>query len=146
MDTNADGLTFVGLNMTAWNKGLRKEELMIYYKNGFAKPRLGKKNTSEANEKNRQSHLGDKNAMWKGDNLKYIDSARMRARNWFKEKQLCIICGKHGEIHHKDGNPLNNTGGNIDWLCRKHHMEIDGRNLSVLKNLKQFSEETLCWS
>jgi hypothetical protein len=132
--------------MIPWNKGLKREEIEIHYKNGFPKARLGKKNTQESNEKNRESHIGEKNAMWKGDNIKWTDSARMRARNWFREKQPCKLCGERGEIHHKDGNPLNNSGTNIDWLCRKHHMEVDGRNILVLKNLKQFSEESLCWS
>jgi hypothetical protein len=31
------------------------------------------------------------------------------------------------ERHHKDGNPLNNDPGNIDRLCRRCHMVVDGR-------------------
>ena len=69
---------------------------------------------------------GEHNGMWKGDAATKI-SARERARRLFSNKQPCEICGKDAEIHHRDGNPFNNEATNISWLCRFHHMEVDGR-------------------
>ncbi len=58
------------------------------------------------------------------------DSSRQRAR--YDYGQLpCEVCGNNSEIHHVDGNPFNNDEENIQHLCRKHHMEVDGR-LEVL--------------
>jgi hypothetical protein len=40
----------------------------------------------------------------------------------------CDRCGKPGrDRHHRDGNTLNNEPENIECLCRRCHMEIDGR-------------------
>lgn len=62
---------------------------------------------------------------WKGNSAK-VDTGNDRARRWF-QKDPCSVCGGNGEIHHKDGNPLNNAAENIAHLCRKHHMIADGR-------------------
>lgn len=46
--------------------------------------------------------------------------------------QPCEVCGSEkSERHHRDDNTLNNNPANIQFLCRKHHMETDGR-LAVL--------------
>ena len=73
----------------------------------------------------RLSKLGELNPNWHGDNIK-AKSGRERARRMYPP-QPCRICGKAAERHHKDGNPLNNKASNIDFLCRKHHMEADKR-------------------
>lgn len=65
------------------------------------------------------------NSNWLGDKITQ-DSARCRTRRMYAQ-QPCRICGRPAERHHKDGNTLNNEPSNIDWLCRKHHMEADGR-------------------
>jgi hypothetical protein len=40
----------------------------------------------------------------------------------------CESCGDAAsDRHHKDGNPFNNARENVISLCRKCHMEIDGR-------------------
>jgi len=66
---------------------------------------------------------------------KRLHSGRFRARHTIEAKQ-CERCGKIGiknetsghwnlDIHHKDGNPLNNSLENLEVLCRscheKHH-------------------------
>jgi len=69
-------------------------------------------------------------------------SARDRAEKWFKNRP-CQICGSiNSEIHHIDGIPSNNKLSNIMFVCRKHHMEIDGRlkKISVL-NLNRDRDE-----
>jgi len=52
--------------------------------------------------------------------------------SWYREKCLeekperCEICGSEEEIeiHHKDGDPTNNSLENLVPLCREHHMEV----------------------
>jgi hypothetical protein len=74
------------------------------------------------------------NPNWKGNNATF-STGRARAGRWFKKNRPCKICGSlKTEKHHKDGNPLNNNPKNIEWLCRRHHQEADGR----LKNGKLF--------
>lgn len=47
-------------------------------------------------------------------------NARKLAKKAFKKPQPCEICGDIGEQHHTDySKPLD-----IQWLCRKHHLEI----------------------
>jgi hypothetical protein len=47
----------------------------------------------------------------------------------------CELCDKLAfDRHHIDGNRLNNNENNIMFLCRTHHMEVDGR-LSRFKEL-----------
>lgn len=73
----------------------------------------------------RESKLGELNPRWGGDSIK-PSNGRCRARRMYP-LQPCHICGRVAERHHKDGNTLNNESGNIDFLCRRHHMIIDGR-------------------
>jgi len=43
-------------------------------------------------------------------------------------KKPCEVCKKEkSDIHHIDGNNLNNKKENIMHLCRKHHIELDNR-------------------
>ena len=88
-------------------------------------------------EANRPPKMGKLNPRWKGEDI-IPKSGRSRARRLYP-KQLCHICGKLGERHHKDNNPLNNDPSNIEWLCRKHHMEADGRLGRRLRNGRFFS-------
>lgn len=73
----------------------------------------------QTKEKLRNSHLGPKNGMWKGDQATET-SARARARSWFGQ-----VPGL--EIHHKDGNPFNNDPDNLVYYSRRYHMKTDGR-------------------
>lgn len=85
-------------------------------------------------ERYRLSKLGEKNPNWKGENA-CSQSGRLRAENWFPNPKPCEICNSQkSERHHKDGNTLNNDPGNIQWLCRKHHMVEDGRMENWIKN------------
>ena len=72
-----------------------------------------------------KSKLGELNPRWGGDNINPING-RCRAQRMYP-RQACHICGRLAERHHKDENLLNNEPSNIEWLCRKHHMEADGR-------------------
>ena len=83
----------------------------------------------------RFSKLGEKNPQWKGDNATQ-HSGRGRA---IRKHSLipCEICELNKtERHHKDGNTLNNNPDNIQFLCRKHHMEEDGRLQNLIIRMK----------
>jgi hypothetical protein len=67
----------------------------------------------------RLTFWGETHPNWKGDNVSAF-AGRCRARRRYKRTD-----GK--EIHHKDGNPLNNVPENIMLVTRKEHMNIDGR-------------------
>lgn len=59
------------------------------------------------------------------------NSSRRDARRLYA-KESCKVCGRNNaELHHIDGNPFNNEPGNITFLCRKHHMSVDGRLAQV---------------
>ena len=55
----------------------------------------------------------------------------------FPGPRPCVKCRAKGERHHVDGNPLNNVPENIAWLCRHHHMELDGRLEASLIAMKR---------
>jgi hypothetical protein len=60
-------------------------------------------------------------------------AARARAQRRFRLGP-CKECGKNGtERHHKDGDPFNNAEGNVDILCRRCHMIVDGRTEAFAK-------------
>jgi hypothetical protein len=56
-------------------------------------------------------------------------TGRQIARYWFPLEGDCQRCRDTPAVdrHHIDGNPLNNTAANIALLCRRCHMEVDGR-------------------
>jgi len=90
----------------------------------------GRHHTEEAKEKIRAGMLG---VGWKGDAIK-IDSGRTRAQRQYQLGK-CELCESNAmDRHHKDGNTINNELTNIQRLCRKHHILLDGR----MKNLKPF--------
>jgi len=62
---------------------------------------------------------GSRNPMWKGYKATHA-AGRMRARGEFGVKDGY-------EIHHLDGDPLNNDPSNIVYLTRREHMLLDGR-------------------
>lgn len=79
--------------------------------------------------------FAEHNSNWKPDTTSE-GTGRIRAYRWYPE-QPCEICGGLGEHHHRDGNTLNNEPFNIRFLCRKHHMEIDGRLSRFIEARKQ---------
>lgn len=36
-------------------------------------------------------------------------------------------CGKKADVHHRDGNPLNNADENLEPLCRSHHIAHENK-------------------
>ena len=71
--------------------------------------------------------------MWKGDDIAE-ETGRQRARFRYELRE-CVLCGKPAtDRHHRDGNTANNDPPNVQILCRRCHMIVDGR----MDNLKQF--------
>lgn len=68
----------------------------------------------------RPQPTGPDSPRWKGDAVT-PQAGRKRARAIFG-KPTCSVCGALGEIHHKDGNPVNNSTDNVEFLCRQHHV------------------------
>jgi hypothetical protein len=69
---------------------------------------------------------GTRNPLWqKGSANTSTHYYRARAAN---EQQPCAQChNPDSEIHHRDGNPLNNAPENIKWLCHPCHMAEHAR-------------------
>ena len=64
---------------------------------------------------------------WKGDSISE-KGGRGRAQRLYPVVKPCERCGKKkAERHHRDNNTANNEPSNIHFLCRRCHMEIDGR-------------------
>ena len=98
---------------------------------------LSEEHKKKAIERISVSHLREKNPNWKGKNIIKATGGD-RARRWHPNPKSCQLCGNlKTEIHHIDNNPLNNTQQNIMWLCRKHHMEIDGRLTEAIARVKK---------
>lgn len=98
---------------------------------------LGK---SRAGKKQSESHIanrimsGENHANWKG-NAVSDKGGRRRAERMYPQVIPCAMCGsKNSERHHVDGHTSNNAPSNILFLCRRCHMEMDGR-LEALSNL-----------
>lgn len=88
----------------------------------------GKRHTPEAKRLISEAKLGSLNPHWAGDAVSG-DGGRLRAVRYFPLPLACQECGAEGgvERHHKDANTTNNTDANIAFLCRRCHMQADGR-------------------
>lgn len=74
-----------------------------------------------------RAHTGEGHPLWKGDRIETKVGGRTRCQKMFKITP-CERCGKPGrDRHHKDGNTKNNVPSNVQILCRRCHMIIDGR-------------------
>ena len=54
-------------------------------------------------------------------------AGRKRARAVYPGPHVCDVCGEPAEIHHRDGDTLNNVRENIAFLCRRHHIRAEDR-------------------
>lgn len=67
------------------------------------------------------------NPVFKGADITDFGTARMRARKAFPLEPCEVCSSERADRHHIDGNVNNNERSNIAFLCRRHHMERDGR-------------------
>ena len=88
----------------------------------------------------RKHHKGPMNENW-GNFKEDVNpnAGRKRARHRFNLPEKCDNCHRRKPIdrHHIDEDTTNNKRSNILFLCRRCHMEIDGR----LDALKQQNKE-----
>lgn len=78
---------------------------------------------------NKGKQLRERHSSWKGESTS-SDVKRNRAQRWFPiAGETCERCQQTPAIdrHHIDGDPGNNVRENISFLCRRCHMEADGR-------------------
>ena len=67
-----------------------------------------------------------------------VKTGRSRAQRLYPEIGPCESCGaERAERHHRDGDTINNDPSNIAALCRKCHMETDGRLEKLIENRKK---------
>lgn len=90
------------------------------------------KHTPEAREKIRQAKLAEKNPNWLGEKAS-TQAGRERAQRLYAPRPCEVCANPKSERHHKDGNTQNNAATNIAFLCRKHHMEADGRLKALIQ-------------
>src|SRR6185369_12100838 len=86
-------------------------------------PKPGYKQSAEHVQKRKR--FGPEHRNWKGDSVT-TKGGRTRAIRKFPSIPKCA-CGKLAERHHKDGNTANNDKSNIAFVCRRCHMQEDGR-------------------
>ena len=79
----------------------------------------GRTYSEESKQKMRLAKMGPKNPRWKGDDVQ-AEAGRKRARRRYKAPEGT-------QIHHIDGNTLNNEPDNIQFVTPKEHVHIDGR-------------------
>lgn len=115
-------------------------------KKRIAEGNRGKIVSEETREKMRlAANRGEKNHMWKGNNVGY-DAVHNWVRKHMSQSELCEMCKKAPSY-----DLANVTGSytrdfsNWQYLCRKCHMESDGRinnNLKPIEKGMTLSEET----
>ncbi len=120
---SAGGIIMFEKGHKTWNTGLTKETDERVRKNA--------ENISKA-------VMGKKNHMWKGDKVK-MGALHAWVRRNKPIVELCEQCNKRKsfDIANISGKYLRDIN-DFEWICRKCHMKGDGRNISVLSNLKQF--------
>jgi hypothetical protein len=94
----------------------------------------GYRPTPEHNRKNSESHMNEKNPIWKGDKVGMV-----ALHAWIiRHKPKSMFCEKCGKITDKL-DCANISGGykrdisDFRWLCRRCHMIEDGRMNNFLK-------------
>jgi hypothetical protein len=79
----------------------------------------------------KRKRTGEAHYNWAGNAISE-KGGRKRALRLHPKIGPCINCGNQkAERHHKDGNTANNDPSNITPLCRRCHMDADGRLASV---------------
>ena len=111
-----------------------KESIILGFKKGIKKPR---KMTEAIKNKISEANLGEKNGMWKGDNVSY-DALHQWIRNNKPKPQHCESCRTNEpyDLANISGEYKRDVN-DFEWLCRRCHMIKDER----MKNLKQYKNE-----
>lgn len=96
-------------------------------------PRPRGYNQSEEHKRKRLDAItGQGHPRWEGDAISE-KGGRKRALRMYPVIGPCSKCGaEKAERHHIDANTANNEPSNIEVLCRRCHMETDGRLDAVI--------------
>ncbi len=85
-----------------------------------------KKHNQETKDKIRFAKLGDKNPMWSGDKIGYS-----ALHSWIKRRlvkpDICPRCQERPAYDLANKGIYDRNLENWEWLCRRCHMEQDGR-------------------
>lgn len=101
----------------------------------------GKGKHQSADHVSKRIKSGDNHPNWIGDSVSE-KSGRSRALRMYRDIGPCAVCGNEkAERHHVDGNTANNEESNIEIVCRKCHMEKDGRLASAISRIKRVQPE-----
>ena len=83
------------------------------------------KHSEKTKEKLRLSHLGKKNAVWKGDDVKYA-GLHMRMRKEILKPNVCTICKENQPYDlSSKGHVYTTNPTDWEWLCRGCHRKKD---------------------
>lgn len=105
--------------------------------NQVSSRKTGYKQTPEHIKK--RIKFGHSHHNWLGDKVT-AKSGRSRAQRLYRTIGPCEVCGNEKtERHHIDSNTANNASNNIAILCRRCHMQTDGR----LEKLRQLAKSNL---
>ena len=111
-----------------------------HYNVGVDNPMCGTHHTGEAKGKMRAAKLDRLNPNWVGDNVSYsaLHAWVMRRK---AKPLLCELCEKRPpfDLANKDHNYTRDLS-EWGWLCRRCHMEIDGRlkRLHILRRQRRW--------
>ena len=110
------------------------------YKEMMRRRRLGKRNSEESNEKNRQAHLGNKHNNWKGG--RYIDKDGyiviyrpyhpIFEHRLVMEKYLGRQLTSDEDVHHKNGIKTDNRIENLQLITHSNHIKLHHENKKKL--------------
>jgi hypothetical protein len=86
-------------------------------------------------EAQRLAVSGPNNYRWSGASVS-AQGGRKRARRMYRADE-CTRCGvTPAERHHMDGNTANNEPANVEIVCRRCHMQGDGRLDAVREQMR----------
>ena len=81
------------------------------------------------------AHMGEKNIMWKGDDVGYR-ALHVWVKKRFTRTKLCQCCKKVPPIDLANKGIYDRELKNWEWLCRKCHMIKDGRLKCLIEKNK----------
>jgi len=101
-------------------------------------PMYGKQHTEKSKKKMQLTSLGKKNGMWKGNDVGYI-ALHEWVKNHLPKPNLCQECDKVPPYDLANKGIYDRNLDNWEWLCRKCHMDKDGR----LEKLKESNQKRM---
>jgi hypothetical protein len=98
--------------------------------------------TDEGRKRIREAKLGDKNPLWKGDQVGY-NALHAWIRRRLPKPPACEICNKptkYLDLANISGKYLRRLD---DWeyICRVCHMKKDGRRAQLIKRNREVKDE-----